>query len=637
MRVIDVLPLSKGVFRESLSYFTKDEHVSPGMLVSVPVRNRSVHALVLSVRSSQDIKADIKSSAFSLKKVEKVKGKPLLFKEFLEAAEETAKYFAGSNGAVLSSLIPKVILGSPEFTASREEKDNASTTAKEKKVREIFALQASDEERFSEYKSLVRERFARGLSVYLCFPTMQEAEELLLSLDRGIREYSFLLHGGLPKAKILSTWKTALSEKHPVLIIGTGAFLSIPRPDIGTIIIEREASRFYKLNTRPYADIRVFAEYYARRKGLELILGDIALRIETLYKVETGEYTAFGGTVKSRSLWSGTYKIVDMRAPHGTEEIRKFEIVSSELKKLIEEGVANNERTFIFTARRGLSPLTVCGDCGTVVNCTRCSAPTTLHRGDGHTFFLCHHCGERRDTLEKCRVCGSWKLETVGIGIELVEKTLKSLFPHVKIFRLDRDSAKTNAKAREISSRFYKSPGSILLGTETAIYYLNEKVENSAVVSIDSLFSLPDFRINERIFSTLIAMRAKTEKKFILQTRNIEASVLAHAAVGTLGDFYREETELRKKFNYPPYSVLIKISLEGKRDIVEKEITSLEEYFKGYVINIFSAFIQTVKGKTLMNALLEVKREEWPNDLLISKLRNLPPFFRVQVDPESIL
>lgn len=636
MRVIDVLPLSRGVFRESLSYFTGNDTVVPGTIVSIPLRSKIIHALVISVRSPVELKTDLKSSSFSLKKINTVKSKELFLPEFIRAAEDTAIYTASTTGAVLSHFISKALL---EYSHSTVHKHDLKKTTG-RLVRETYAIQTGDEERFAEYKSLIRERFARGFSVFLCLPTSHEVESLTTLLDRGIKDYSFILHTGLSKNKLISTWKAALVEPHPVLIIGTSPFISIPRRDIGTIIIERESSRFYKAHTRPYPDTRVFAAFYAKRRGIELVLGDIALRVETLFKVENGEYAEFGSSLKNRSLWSGAYRIVDMRAPlHPAETTSKkvFTILSPELQKIISELSQNNERLFIFTARRGLSPLTVCGDCGTVVNCSRCSAPITLHRRGSATFFFCHHCGLKKETDTNCRVCNSWKLETLGIGIELVEKIIKTTFPNVSLFRLDKDSAGSLQKATIIAKHFYEKTGSVLLGTESALQYLSEKVENSAVVSIDSLFSIPDFRMNERIFSMLLLIRAKTAKRFLIQTRNIEASVLAHAALGMIGDFYKEEIEIRDVFQYPPFTTLIKISFEGRRDEVKKNTEFLKLFLKSFSVEVFPAFISEVRGKYIMHALLRVKRLEWPHGALLLLLKELPPSFKIEIDPETIL
>jgi len=37
-----------------------------------------------------------------------------------------------------------------------------------------------------------------------------------------------------------------------------------------------------------------------------------------------------------------------------------------------------------------------------------------------------------------------------------------------------------------------------MLGTEMALSYLREKIGNAGIISLDSFFSIPDFRINEK-------------------------------------------------------------------------------------------------------------------------------------------
>ncbi len=635
MVVIDVVPIAKGVFRHVLSYFTADSSVSPGSLVEVSVRGKKIHGLVVSVRDPILEKAELRASTFSLKKIETLKSHAFLDPACIEAMRDTATFFGGYVGQVLATFVPKTILESKHhYTITKGE----SQRIPPRHIRETLVLQASDDERFSEYKSLVRERFARGQSVYLCFPTTHEVDELLETLDRGIREYSFILHSGLSLKTILATWKQALESQHPVLIVGMGSFLSIPRHDLGTIIVERESSRFYKSNTRPYPDVRTFAEFLAKRKGIELIFGDMALRVETIYKVKQGKFAEFGTSLQRRSLWSGVARIVDMRAQDTRDEKKKkFEILSDAVRDTILNLKTNNERLFLLTSRRGLSPLTICGDCHTVVECNRCSATVTLHRGASKTFFLCHHCGERRSTEERCKNCTGWKLESLGIGIELLEEVVRKEFPDVRCFRLDRDTVKGEVKARSIVQKFYDTPGSILIGTEVALYFLNEKIEHTAVISIDSLFSLPDFRIGERIFSLLLSIRSKTLKTMIIQTRNKDSAVLNYAAAGTISEFYEHEIAIRQKFFYPPYSTLIKISLEGTKDEVEKKMNGIEQLFSNYEFSLYPAFISTKKGHYSLHGLLKIKQEEWPKLEVLQKFEGLSPQFKIQVNPESLL
>ncbi len=192
--------------------------------------------------------------------------------------------------------------------------------------------------------------------------------------------------------------------------------------------------------------------------------------------------------LKFRSISTTETIIIDMKR-YKTLETPEFRILSDELEDLVRENKQENRHLFIFAARRGLSPMTVCGDCGTTVT-YRCGAPIILHAGKKN-FFLCHRCGDRRSAEERCKICGSWRLTTLGIGIELIAETLEHMFPDTKIFKMDKDSVRTHKQALEMAEAFYESPGSILLGTEMALGYLERPIENAAVAAIDSLFLNP--------------------------------------------------------------------------------------------------------------------------------------------------
>jgi primosomal protein N' (replication factor Y) len=228
-------------------------------------------------------------------------------------------------------------------------------------------------------------------------------------------------------------------------------------------------------------------------------------------------------------------------------------------------------------------------------------------------------------------------LVTLGVGIELVEDEIQQKFPSIKIFRIDKDSASTAKRAMQIVASFYSSPGSVLLGTEMALPYLYRKIENTAVASLDSLFSLPDFRIHERILHMLLKIKALALSSCIVQTRIPSERILDYALKGNLIDYYREEIAAREAFSYPPFVTLIKISLAGTRAAVTKEMEKLKEYLSPFTLEIFPAFLEEARGLFTMHALIRLPREAWVDRGLLQKLISLPPQFRIAVDPESLL
>ena len=242
MYVVSVAPIKRGIPIEELSYFTK-EPIEAGTLVSVSLRGHSVPALVISSIPAADAKTEIKRSEFALKRLERVRKANFFRPEFVRAAQKTAAYFAASTGATLQSVFPNALLA-----AKNDGKVHASVKRVTRRPGEHYILQAEEEERLATYKSHIREVFARGASCYFILPSIQEIERAHETLEKGIENYTYILHSGLTKKEVEKRWTEILANEHPVLIIGTPLFLSIPRHDLESVILDKESSSAYQMN-----------------------------------------------------------------------------------------------------------------------------------------------------------------------------------------------------------------------------------------------------------------------------------------------------------------------------------------------------------------------------------------------------
>jgi primosomal protein N' len=189
----------------------------------------------------------------------------------------------------------------------------------------------------------------------------------------------------------------------------------------------------------------------------------------------------------------------------------------------------------------------------------------------------------------------------------------------------------------KIMTSFRAKPGSVLVGTEMMLQYLDGKVENASVASIDSLFSLPDFRIQEKILYLILRMRALTTKEMLVQTRDPEQRLFEYAVKGNLADFYRLTISERRTFGYPPFTTMIKLTIEGKRTEVIENMKKVQEILDPYIVDVFPAFTHTVRGDYILHGLIRIPRGQWVDSKLLAKLRALPPSVAVRVDPESLL
>ncbi len=644
MNIITVIPLSRSKMVGELSYFTASD-MPVGAIVSVPLRSKSIHAIVTSVRPVADMKGDIKDASFALKKLGKVKTTAFFPPAYIDACKKLAEYYATNVGSIIDTMVADILM-----EQAHKIDMPTSTPARITAIDETFAIQGDDEDRIGSWRSLIRQEFARKRSVVIYVPTIEDAKNITARLTKGIEGYIFTLHSKLGKKEIMGTWQNIAETNHPIVVVATSSFSILPRSDIDTVIIERENARGWVNIAHPYMDMRFALETISRARKQTVYRADNLLRIETLHRLENHEI-AQGSPFKWRSISSATDVLIDMKRPiedrpipasfaePETTTLPLFRVLSKELEQLIVHNQQESTHLFILTVRRGVSPVTICSDCETIVLCKNCSAPVVLHtsKETGKNFFMCHTCGERRSADEVCVNCDSWRLTPLGIGIDKVQESIKEKFPDLDVFKIDADTTKTDVQIRTTLERFRDKPGSILLGTEMTLVHLAENIDHIAVASLDSLFALPDFRIPEKIMYMLVRLRSMANKSILVQTRKAEEKVFDFALKGNLSDFYRTTLDERKQFSYPPYSTLIKITIEGKKEKIAHKMAEVQKSLEPKEIDVFPAFTATVRGNSIIHGLLKLPEGGWPNSDLLGKLRNLPPDVKVKIDPESLL
>jgi len=640
MHIIEVIPFAKGAPGQgsnTLSYFTAKD-IAPGTIVSIPLRGKSVLGLVAARREASAEKATLRASSFRLRKAGSSLGDSLFTPAFLATTEAVSRFYAARQGEVIAHAAPKLL-----FDKYKEwERPAIRRTKKSSGFKpEQFVYQREFSERVDTYKSMIRTDFARGASLFLLVPTVEEAERFAALLSRGIGSYSYVFHGDLSKKEMLARYNKLANDKHPVLIIGTPAFLFIPRDDIETIIVEHESSGAYRTRERPYLDFRVFVETLAMKAGKKLILADTLLQLETLYRHEQGDFLEFA-PLKWRLSQSGSASLVDTR-----EKEEKFSLIAEETAVAIKDALLRKKNVLVYAARRGFRPLTLCSDCGTTVTCERCESPLVLHgEKAGDRVFVCHKCKRERPADAPCANCGGWRLAMLGYGTEGVADELKKKFPDADVRVFDKDSVPAKGKARALADWFEEGKGRVLVGTELALHYLDGAIDTVIIASIDSLASIPSFRGNERILRTLLSLRLRSEKAFLVQTRLRDKSLLKKAQEGDLLNFYREEISQRLEFRYPPAVRLVKITIEGKKPTIDSEREAVEKLLAPYSPESFNAFISKMKGLYRSHIALRLPTADWPlprdvsgkiDKRLEALLRSLPQAYEVRIDPDDLL
>lgn len=645
MKIVTVIPLEKSPFAQELTYFTVKE-VAPGNIVAVTLRNKKILAFVISVENASEMKSDIKGMDFNLKKVLDVKEETIFSPELLNSIFLACNYFATNKNIGLGYFIPSILKTNYDeilkIKLAREEKPIKSI---DEPRQEKLLLQIPLEDRISVYKTLIRENFAAKKSVFLVLPTEQDILRFSNMLSRGIEQFTFSINGGLSPKKMLAIIKNIISASHPILIVSTTPFLSIPRDDIGLIILEHESSSAYKTVTRPHFDLRTFIEIYASQTNTRLIMSDTLLRFETIGRLNQDQLSSLH-PVSYRIDFNDRLKIL----PKG----KKFEIFAPESITEMKHSLSKKNNIFVFALRKGLATMTVCRDCAHIVDCKNCGAPVVLYlsRDGKKRMFICNRCKEEMPDDTFCKNCASWNLMPLGIGTDTVQENLKELIksediPKVKIFKLDKETAKTREGALKIIKEFEAEKGAILVGTEMAMFYIENNVSLSVIASFESLWGIPNFKMSEKILQLIISASAKTDRNLIIQTKNTDDPALRAIESGNLVSFIREELKDREMFNYPPYNKFIKITHLGDKESSIKARDDIKRLFEEYNPEVFGGFVAKSKNKYITNALIKLEPRKWGlpdlliqsriDEHLLSKLLSLPMDFEVSVDPEDLL
>jgi primosomal protein N' len=600
MYVITVIPISRGIGKETLSYFTGST-VELGSLVRVPLRKKDIDALVIGIEDARDMKAQIRSATYTLRKVEKLVSKPFLPEAFMKTVQEVASFHAATIGATLNVLLPKKILAKlsdseifhlPSKT-SPSSRDLPTSPAKKKtdskkdRVTEK-TVAGTLTERINQYEKLFTDH-ASTISAVIVVPTLERQRTL---------------------KKLFSI---------PVLL--PSALIEIPL-DASLIIIEDINAQSYKSISRPFIDFRHALRIFAEQTGASVLAGQESLDPRIIKGLEL----------------------------HVKENDRPFTSVGKYLERDIKRLKETPGHLFILGSRKGHSGTVLCQDCGHSVQCSRCDSPLTLHLKsvkEDYNNLLCHHCGYKTTALMKCEGCGSWRLKAFGLGIEKIEEDVKALCKkhHIDAYiqRLDSTLKLTPKRIRDFVQTHYEKETSILIGTELALPYLVDATleghRNTAsyVASLDTLLSLPDFSINEKIWRLACQLDDITSERVAIQTRDTNHPLLRYWAKNEEKEFWKQELEERTAFNYPPHGVFIKITVKGKKEKIGREMKAIEEQIKAWKPMIFPAFIKAINNQHILHALVTLPKEAWPNKELSGILLSLSPSVTVEVNPRSLL
>src|SRR5947207_8450608 len=379
-----------------------------------------------------------------------------------------------------------------------------------------------------------------------------------------------VLHSALTEAERAAEW-WRIRRGEADIVIGPRAAVFAPLPRLRLIAIDEEESSAFKQDRIPRYHAPTVARWLAERTRAVLVLGSATPSVATYAAALAGREHLLELPHRAQGRPLPPVTIVDMRVEIAAQH---FSPLSRELQTAIGGSLERREQSILFLNRRGLATFVLCRDCGQARECSHCSVALVYHASLGR--LQCHYCGSTEPLPRRCPACGSRYIKSFGVGTERIEQEVLTLFPGARVLRLDRDVMKTPDAADLIFDQMRSGAADVLVGTQLVAKGLDlPNVTTVGVVNADTSLHFPDYRSAERTFSLLTqvagrAGRGTRASGVFIQTYTPDHPAIRHAQHHDYRGFYREELEVRRSCDFPPFGELI-VATYGHRDEARAE------------------------------------------------------------------
>ncbi len=493
-----------------------------------------------------------------------------------------------------------------------------------------------------------------GKGVLVLVPEIALATQLEGHFLSRFGEQVALLHSGLTSGERYDQWLRVLRGEAKI-VIGARSAIFAPLPDPGLIIVDEEHDTAYKQEDGLRYHARDLAILRASLQGAVVVLGSATPSITSYHHAQNGKYQLLSLHKRIENRPMPRVEIVDLKQIETVSG--RPPLFSPQLTTALRENLADGDQSLIFLNRRGFANLMLCKDCGHTVQCRQCQISLTLHKGRGE--LLCHYCGYNVKSKTVCANCQSTQLIGVGFGTERLEEEIRGLFPQARIARLDRDTTSKRKDYLAVLRAVYQGEIDILIGTQmiTKGHHF-PGVTLVGIVWADAGLGLPDFKAGERTFQLLSqvtgrAGRGEKPGRVIVQTFQPEHYSVVTAQSHDYQTMVTQELELRRQLQFPPFSRLVNLRLEGPdEDAVRAAALQLahkgKQLCRGYrsitILGPSPAPLSRLRGKYRWQLLLKGHGVDNIHNFCISLVQdhNNGPHSRavklsVDVDPENML
>jgi|TARA_B100000315_G_scaffold132831_1_gene122376 primosomal protein N' (replication factor Y) len=402
---------------------------------------------------------------------------------------------------------------------------------------------------------------ASGRQVMVLVPEIALTPQTLTRFKRRFGR-THVLHSNLADGERLQTWLKCRSGEARILV-GTRSAVLTPFEDLGLIVVDEEHDGSFKQTEGLRYSARDAAVKRAHALGIPLILGSATPSLESLLNARRGRYRHVHLFTRATGAPLPSLHVLDTRG-HSTRDG-----ISNPLVHIIRRHIDAGGQVLVFLNRRGFAPTCLCTACGWQALCPRCDARLTMHRTPAG--LICHHCGIRQPLPAQCPECeNEAALKAVGVGTQRTEQGLIELFPGTPVYRIDRDSVRSQQRLEDHLAQIHTGEPAILIGTQLlAKGHDFSNVTLVATVNADAGFLSADFRAPERTAQLIIqvagrAGRAGKPGEVWIQSMQPDNPVLTSLIETDYAGFAAVELDVREAAGLPPFRPMALLRAESE-------------------------------------------------------------------------
>ena len=419
------------------------------------------------------------------------------------------------------------------------------------------------------YIHLIQRAIDRGEQVLYLLPEIALTVQITTRLQRVFGRRLGIYHSKYSDAERVEIWQKQLSASPYDVILGARSACLLPFQRLGLVIIDEEHENSFKQqDPAPRYHARSTAIMMAHMSDARVVLGTATPSVESYHNAMNGKYGLVELTQRYQGIELPRIEVVDIK------DLRRRKMMngpfSPQLLAALRAAFERGEQAILFQNRRGFAPMIECRECGWVPKCQNCDVSLTLHKN--LNMLTCHYCGFTYPVPQKCPNCESTDLRGRGYGTEKIEDQVQTIFPDIKVARMDLDTTRTRTAYERLISDFSQGKTQLLIGTQMVTKGLDfDRVSLVGILDADAMLNYPDFRSYEHAFMMMAQVAGRAGRKgrqglVILQTRNPELPVVGQVVANDYAGFYRSLLAERRDFCYPPYFRLVYVYLKHRHD-----------------------------------------------------------------------